>query len=131
VKVVKAAFMGLDPWSFGSEIIECEGTSLGNVDLHNDCDVTSVVLQLGAYEVQIKLTFQVAKDGVPFSLTFDSVSSLTIEQRSSEGGDGQVFHALDYYSRSHEDFPVFEVDLESASMRFSALRVRFEHLAHS
>ncbi|MEV0057994.1 hypothetical protein AB0H34_46845 [Saccharopolyspora shandongensis] len=93
---MKAAFIGLDPWSFGSEIIECEGTSLGNVDLHNDCDVTSVVLELGTDSVQIQLAFRIAKDGAPFSLTFDDVSSLTIEQRSSGTGDGQVFHALDY-----------------------------------
>lgn len=35
-------FTGLNPWPNGSDIVDCEGTYVGNIDLHNRCDLVAM-----------------------------------------------------------------------------------------
>ncbi|WP_189213088.1 hypothetical protein [Actinokineospora fastidiosa] len=80
------------PWPFDAGMIECHGTPLGLVDLHNDCDVQSLHLDMRTKAVT--LTF-VTHTATTFRIAFDDAEILAVDAHPGE--DHDVLHGIDYY----------------------------------
>lgn len=121
------SFKGMDPWVPSSEIIVCENTGLGDVDLHNDCDFLGVSLVVTPKGLSVVLRFQVIgndphRDG--FVLKLSEIGSLTIEkEKQVTPEDYQVFHAIDFVQSDAESS--FSVMTEILQMNISCELVEF------
>ena len=99
------SFRGLASWEVGSEIIYCEETELGLLDLHNCCDLLSTAV-LGNPDAGIDLTLTfvtLEASGRQFQLTFGDVSELELRSVPEViNEDTRDFFGLDYWQRHGE-----------------------------
>ncbi|WP_189554162.1 hypothetical protein [Streptomyces lavendofoliae] len=86
-------FYGMMPWGIESEIIYCQQTAIGDVDLHNAADF------LGAHESEdghiLTLQFRTMEEQTPFGIRFENVTDLEIKDKPNyHPGDKSLFYAF-------------------------------------
>lgn len=127
VAVPPVAFVGMIPWQPASEIIECVGTAMGKVDLHNEANFLGVAILTGEKGLSLELSFErvaTSRDTARrLRLVFSGIEDLRVRQRVlSHQEDWALFNAVDYYlDRSGE--PSFEVDTSVLVLQFKAIAV--------
>lgn len=122
-------FDGLHPWRPDTEIIECHGTPAGTVDLHNDCDLTAVSLELDRRtpaSSTLQLTFRDREQpDMGYVLRFEGVTLLSSSPSTPPPHDLALFHALDFHAVEeriliHLDDQV--LDVHARRVHFSVLK---------
>lgn len=120
-----ATFHGMDPWKLDAGIIECYGTGLGFVDLHNECDFLGVQVVPGPdADLLLRLMFRQLSTGSEFVLSFAAVAGLRIEQLEYHSSDASLFHDASHVPDG-SGWSAFEIELASMRMEFRASRVEF------
>ena len=120
-------FVGLQPLETDSEIIELDDTSLGFIDLHNECSLVSMAITvLEPADQQLHVAFVKllgTRVGDSFTLIFGGLSRLTMKQLP-EGSttEPSQFHGMDYLSRDN----FFTVRTGSLSTSFRAASMTFQ-----
>ncbi|MCC8243417.1 hypothetical protein [Saccharothrix luteola] len=88
-----AVFRGMRPWALDAGIVECEGTALGVVDLHNEADVIEVVITTGG---AVRLRFSHTTSGRAFAVVFTGVSRFEATGLDHHPDDAALFHDLSH-----------------------------------
>lgn len=120
-----ATFHGMDPWKLDAGLIECDGTELGCVDLHNVCDFLGVQVVPGPdADLLLRLMFRLLPTASEFTLSFAAVAGLRIEQLEYHSSDASLFHDASHVPDG-SGWSAFEIELASMRMEFRASRVEF------
>ncbi|MFD7657133.1 hypothetical protein ACFV4N_24425 [Actinosynnema sp. NPDC059797] len=119
-----AVFRGMEPWKLDGGIIECEGTPLGLVDLHNDADVLGVEVRPSSSGLAVELAFSLSGDRA-CRLTFSGVSGLRITQLDHHPNDADLFHEVSHVPIEGAGVSDFEIVLAAAEVDFRAAEVEF------
>lgn len=122
--MTEVLFTGMDAWHPASEIILCSGTKLGEVDLHNSCDVVSITIATSKATLAVALAFKIvgnANTGAEFQLRFEKAYNVSIETSLPlPDGEHDVFHAIDYVDKGR-----FTVEAGSLTINLESLNVAF------
>ncbi|MFE5798038.1 hypothetical protein ACFQ8C_36430 [Streptomyces sp. NPDC056503] len=111
-------FYGMRPWRIGSEIIDCEDTPLGYVDVHNFADFLGVDEKPG----EISLDFRLVEKGTHFRIRFAEVRELAIRLVDLDFPENrELFYAFDSLGDC-----VFEFEAATLSGKVTAKKVFFE-----
>ncbi len=116
-------FHGMDPWPVDAGMIECTGTAIGDVDLHNDCDILRVRVDVMPKAFTIELRH--LPTGARARLRFLDADIVRID-RAEPTPDEDVLHGIDHYPDPHTGRSTFEVDLGTVLAILRATRVAFE-----
>ncbi|MFD8562949.1 hypothetical protein ACFV1N_37225 [Streptosporangium canum] len=129
---MRASFVNLDDWEFGSELIEILPTDGDPIDLHNTADLISVDLTTErAITFHIRPTEQPITwlwgKFPPLALSFKGVSNLKISQIGEVcPGDEMLIHAWEYYEDGPDLPPVFEFSGGMFEISYRAASVRLD-----
>ncbi|WP_143532351.1 hypothetical protein [Saccharothrix sp. ALI-22-I] len=109
------------PWALDAGIIECTGTALGVVDLHNDADVLEVVITTGR---TVRLRFSHTAGGRAFALVFTGVSRFHAARLDHHPDDAALFHDLSHVpveggSDCEITLAALRLELRAAGVEFS------------
>lgn len=115
-------FDGLTPWPHDAGMIECAGTALGLVDLHNECDVRDIRLAPAA--ATLSVGFRHIPTATPVRLLFTAVELVRVDV--GEHGDPDTFHGVDHYLDPRTGRPIVELDLGRRTVVLHAGTVAFE-----
>jgi hypothetical protein len=113
----------MSPWRSDGGIIECEGTELGLVDLHNECDFLQLRV-MPAAQLQVLLMFRHLPTGKDFGLSFADVSGFSAEQLDYHSSDALLFHDAGHVPDGSGSSAV-EMELAAVRLEFRACEVRF------
>ena len=119
-----AVFRGMEPWGLDAGIIECEGTALGLVDLHNEAGVTGVRIGPAPSGLTVELVFSL-EGGRGCRLSFSGVTDLRVTRLDHHPDDADLFHDLSHVPvEGASDFGItlaaLQVDLRAAGVEFTA-----------
>ncbi|MEU4329921.1 hypothetical protein [Nonomuraea dietziae] len=129
---MRASFVNLDEWEFGSELIEIFPIGDDPIDLHNTADLIGVDLTTkGTITFHIRPTEQpitwLRDRFPPLDLSFQEVSDLKISQIGEVyPGDETLIHAWEYYEDSLDLPPVFEFSGGMFEISYRAASVRLD-----
>jgi hypothetical protein len=120
-----ATFHGMSPWESDAGIVECEGTELGLVDLHNECDFLEVRVTPGSgADLLVRLMFRHQPTAGNFGLSFTAVSDFRAEQLDYHRNDALLFHDASHVPNSSGS-STFEIVVAALQMNFQASKVEF------
>lgn len=120
-----AKFHGMSAWRSDAGIIECDGTELGLVDLHNECDFLEVQVTAGSdADLLVRLIFRHQSMVRNFGLSFDAVSGFRVAQLDYHRDDALLFHDVGHVPSSSGS-STFEIVAAPLRMDFQASRVEF------
>lgn len=119
-----AVFRGMVPWGLDAGIIECEGTALGLVDLHNNADVSDVGIRPGPSGLTVELVFSLDDDR-GCRLVFSGVSDLRITRLDHHPNDARLFHDLSHVPVDGAGVSDFEITLAALQVDLRAAEVEF------
>lgn len=128
--IAPTTFHGMRPWPVETEIVECRGTAIGTVDLHNEADLVAVTVETAPAGLSVIYSFggagdQIATD-VLFALRFSGVRDLRLWQADPlTAGDQAVFHAVDLI-RGEDGNVVFGLHATVFESTFTTDGVTFE-----
>jgi hypothetical protein len=128
VVVVEAQFSGLRRWQFDSDIIECEDTELGFVDMHNDSNVDGFEVAFSSEGPVLRVKFLHIAKRRSYVIEFAQIDSFQVMQQLEAGSDFDLLIGVDYVASEIDDLPNFEVDMGQMKLSFKAAIVRFEAL---
>ncbi|MEV1117805.1 hypothetical protein AB0I91_22265 [Actinosynnema sp. NPDC049800] len=116
-----AVFRGMRPWALDAGIVECEGTALGVVDLHNEADVVEVVITTDG---TVRLRFSHPMSGRAFELAFTGVSRIEATRLDHHPDDAALFHDLSHVpveggSDCEITLAALRLELRAAGVEFS------------
>jgi hypothetical protein len=111
----------MDPWPTEAGMVECTGTALGDVDLHNDCDVLRVSVDLHARAFTILLRH--LPTGHRARLRFTGAKVVRID--TVPGGAEDTLHSVDHYPDPLTSRPTFALDLGAVCAVLRASTVTF------
>lgn len=120
-----ATFHGMRPWGCDAGIIECDGTELGSVDLHNECDFLELHVTPGSdADLLVRLMFRRQSTVRKFELSFASVSGFSVSQLDYYSLDALIFHDLNHVPIGSGSSTI-EIFLASMRLEFRASKVEF------
>lgn len=111
-------FHGMRPWGVQSEIIYCEQTVIGDVDLHNAADFLGSERQ----DEDFALRFERIEDGRRFTIRFGGIKVIKTEPvQEYPPEDEKLFYAFNSLGNG-----MFEFEAAAVSGRLEAQKVSFE-----
>jgi hypothetical protein len=129
---MRAEFIGLKPWEFGTEIIRCD-LDERSIDLHNSSTVEWLALKCQA-KPALEMVFHDER-GVRYRLAFEEVLELGFEQDPADAGsqewnpeEVETFFFIDYFEDEFDMSPLFKLYLINGTASFRARRVRLDRL---
>ncbi|NJC84154.1 hypothetical protein [Planosporangium mesophilum] len=132
---MQAEFEGMVPWQYNSEIIECD-TPHGLIDLHNDCVLEALAVQVGP-PPSVVLTLH-RPDGDRFQLVFHDVLEASFVQDSDDALPGahnwdreevSTVYGVDYTDMGTDALPRFEISLIVGTVALRSPRVSLTWLS--
>ncbi|POX43609.1 hypothetical protein C3489_37795 [Streptomyces sp. Ru71] len=118
----EVTFHGMRPWGVESEIIYCEQTALGDLDVHNAADFLGVTVS--SEEDSITFLFERTEDHRRFVIRFNEVRSVEVEEAEDyDPDDEKLFYAFDSLGSG-----LFEFEAAKISGKLEAAEVSFEEV---